>query len=353
MKSTVDKSGFRQMFKDRALVVTHLPPGYGRELANRVKDTSGRPDVSLRTTAEYLALFDLLLWDVDIAQPRAELALLDEAGQATGAGQVVADYLTASQGKREFFEADMFMFHVTGFPRRRRALTHQAKSFGNAQLKLWRTDPTDHRHIPPPGDEGVFFSTSIFSLANCGNRTLHAPKPSWRFNLETPGGADNRLVGMSRISLKAMYSDPSQMREALAWRLFGKVGVPAPRHTYAKLAFDSTYRGLFSVIEQIDRRFLKDYFGRNDRGNLYKAYCCKTGCATLEYKTGLGDDTRRHYFAPVTADRTYRLKSNKHNPEANTYEDLACFIRTINGVSLPGGPNDSIPTPSASRWTRS
>jgi hypothetical protein len=52
------------------------------------------------------------------------------------------------------------------------------------------------------------------------------------------------------------------MREALAWRLFGKAGVPAPRHTYAKLAFDATYGGLFPVIEQVDKRFLKDHFGK-------------------------------------------------------------------------------------------
>ncbi len=75
---------------------------------------------------------------------------------------------------------------------------------------------------------------------------------------------------MNRINLKAMYNDPSQMREALAWRLFGEADIPAPRHTYAKLAFDTTYRGLFSVIEQVDKRFLKDRFGENHRGNLYQ-----------------------------------------------------------------------------------
>ena len=35
-------------------------------------------------------------------------------------------------------------------------------------------------------------------------------------------------------------------------------------------------------------------------------------------------------------ERTYRLKTNKNNPEANTYDDLACFIRTINGIGLLG-----------------
>jgi hypothetical protein len=135
-----------------------------------------------------------------------------------------------------------------------------------------------------------------------------------------------------------MYNDPSQMREALAWRLFSQVGVPSPRHTYAKLAFDTTYRGLFSLIEEVDKRFLKGRFGRNHRGNLYKARCGDVGCATLEYRAGLdGDDTGCQYFVPG-ADHTYRLRTNKSNPKENSYDDLACLIRAINGIGLPGGP---------------
>jgi hypothetical protein len=128
------------------------------------------------------------------------------------------------------------------------------------------------------------------------------------------------------------------MREALAWRLFRGAGVPAARHTYAKLAFDGTYYGLFSLIEQVDKRFLKDHFGDNDRGNLYKAYCGDVGCATLQYRPGPGgDDSGRQYFKPGSDDRTYRLKTNEDDPAASTYDDLAMLIKTINGIGLPGG----------------
>src|SRR5204863_143738 len=75
-----------------------------------------------------------------------------------------------------------------------------------------------------------------------------------------------------------------------AWHLFGSVGIPAAQHTYAKLAFDNRYFGLFSFVEQVDKRFLKDHFGANDKGNLYKAYCGDIGCATLEHRTGDGGD---------------------------------------------------------------
>jgi len=243
----------------------------------------------------------------------------------------------ASLGKPEFFGAHMYMFRVAGFRPGRGVITEPVKPVQGARLDVWRTDPRDRRRVPTPGSEGVLFSTMAFALKNSGNRTLRAPKRSWRIILDTSGDS-NQLAGMRRINLKAMYNDPSQMREALAWRLFGIAGIPAPRHTYAKLAFGDTYRGLFSVIEHVDKKFLRDHFGKNYQGNLYKTGYRDIGGAHLEYRTGRdGDDSGCQYFIPGSAERTYRLQTNKNNPEASTYEDLACFIRTINGIGLPGG----------------
>ena len=98
-----------------------------------------------------------------------------------------------------------------------------------------------------------------------------------------------------------------------------------------------TYRGLFSVIEHVDKKFLRDHFAENHGGNLYKTGCRDIGCASLAYRTGPdGDDSGRQYFIPGAGERTYRLKTNKNNPDASTYDDLACFIRTINGIGLGG-----------------
>ena len=41
-------------------------------------------------------------------------------------------------------------------------------------------------------------------------------------------GDDARVVGMTSLNLKAMYNDPSQMREALAWQLFARPACPPP-----------------------------------------------------------------------------------------------------------------------------
>ena len=203
-----------------------------------------------------------------------------------------------------------------------------------ARLALWPTAPHDTRSTPPPDAAGVLFSTTAFALGDTGNRTLDVPKRSWRATLTVdPDG--ERFLGLARINLKAMYNDPSQMREALAWRAFAEAGVPASRHTYAKLTINGRYRGLFSVVEDVDRRYLSDRFGDAAEGNLYKAGCGTLGCATLERRVGPdGDDSGRQYRVEGD-DPTYDLHAGSSGTTG--YDDLAALIRAVDGTGLPGG----------------
>jgi CotH kinase protein len=133
--------------------------------------------------------------------------------------------------KDQFFRQPLWMLHVTGWPdeavRPAEPLQKPVTAPPGARLALWPTDPADQRHIPPPGAD-VAYQTDTFSLVNSGNRTLWASKRSWKADLE-PDGQGQRLAGMKTVNLKAMYNDPSQLREALAWRLFARAGVPASR----------------------------------------------------------------------------------------------------------------------------
>ncbi|MDQ2790635.1 MAG: CotH kinase family protein, partial [Actinomycetota bacterium] len=70
----------------------------------------------------------------------------------------------------------------------------------------------------------MLYATTTFSMVNSGNRTLRVPKRSWKIDLAVQDAENDRIVGMSHLDLKAMYNDPSQMREALAWRLFRRAG---------------------------------------------------------------------------------------------------------------------------------
>jgi hypothetical protein len=338
MELTLTKQDFFKQFKNRAIVVTDLPTGSSRNLAAQVNKTEGRGDATLRTRAEYAALFDLLDEEVDTQPGDGSLTLRGQVGNATEVGNLIETYLTASKGKDDVFDQPMYMVSIEDWPKEHLTPEDPVYSNGRASLAAWKTDPALVRHIPPPSEQGVLLATKNFSLKNSGNRTLRAPKRSWKINFKVDGG-DDRVVGMWRLNLKAMYNDPSQMREALAWKFFGNIGIPASQHTFAKLAINGRYNGLFSLIEQVDKSFLKDHFGNNDEGNLYKAYCGNVGCATLTHKTGAdGDDSGfQYYLDREHPDLTYRLKTNEDDAKANTYDDLAQFIRTLNGIGLTGG----------------
>jgi hypothetical protein len=252
--------------------------------------------------------------------------------------------VNAAISKDELWNTPMLLVEITGWPSDEMQPEVAVHSPGNARLTVWTTDPSDDRALPTPAAGSPLVDVDDFSLMNSGNRTLRASKRSWKVGLEGSGD-DAHLAGMTSLNLKAMYNDPSQMREALAWRLFGQTGVPAARHTYVKLGINGAYRGLFSMIEQVDKRFLKDHFGKNDEGNLYKAYCGDVGCATLEHRVGPdGDDSGRQYFTPGNDDLTYRLKTNEHDPGANTYDDLAAFVRTVNATTLVNKAADPFDT---------
>lgn len=98
--------------------------------------------------------------------------------------------------------------------------------------------------------------------------------------------------GLSTFNLSNNVMDPTQMRENLAYSTFRAAGTPASRTAYAKVYLtvpeehDHVYLGLYTVVECVDKQFLKDHFG-NNKGLLIKPE--KAG--TLAY---LGEDWPRY-----------------------------------------------------------
>jgi hypothetical protein len=238
-----------------------------------------------------------------------------------------------------FFAGQMYVVQVQGWPAGQvhpaTPLADRVQAPPGARLGVWPIHPHDHRALPGPGPgTEPILDVESFSLGHSGNRTLTAPKRSWVAEF----GRTGDLAGMSRLNLKAMYNDPSQMREALAWNLFRQAGVPAPRHTYARLGINGTYLGLFSVVEHVGRSFVRSVFGPASRGNLYKAGCGDLGGATLERRVGPeGDDSGRQYRSHDKEDPTYRLTSFSDRPDARSYDDLALLARIVDGAGLAGG----------------
>lgn len=274
-----------------------------------------------------------------ISEPATEPAVLppevdDDDGKA--------DAVTEGK-KTDFFAASTFWYvRVKNWDPQRMtpASLAEATEVAGADLEVFRARPDMAGHCPDAevGEADRIHETTSFSLRTSGNFTNGTPKSSYKVKFTAKPG---RLFGMRALNLKAMWNDVSQMRESIAWDQFRRARVPAPRHTYARFCINGRYYGLYSVIEQVDESFLGTHFGDNDEGNLYKAYWEDIGPADLKHRTGAdGDDSGKQYFTASDIEgRTYQLQTNDKpddDPKLQTYDDLAAFIRAINGVGLPG-----------------
>lgn len=115
-------------------------------------------------------------------------------------------------------------------------------------------------------------------------------KRSFKIDLDRFDHLDYR--GLRAIGLQGGALDPTKAREALAFALFREAGVPAPRTALAEVTLtvpgrhDRAYLGLYTLVEPVDRAFLKDRFG-TDKGLLV----APQGLRGLDF---LGDDWEKY-----------------------------------------------------------
>lgn len=82
-------------------------------------------------------------------------------------------------------------------------------------------------------------------------------------------------LGLKKISLSNDVIDSSAVRENLAYALYRAAGVPAPRTAYVQMTltvpgkYDREFVGLYTLIEPIDKPFLRERFG-DAKGMLLK-----------------------------------------------------------------------------------
>jgi spore coat protein H len=78
--------------------------------------------------------------------------------------------------------------------------------------------------------------------------------------------ADEKYRGQRKLNLNAGAADATRLREALAFAAYREAGVPAPRTSFAEVTltvpgkYDKELLGLYTVIEQVDKNFLKNNF---------------------------------------------------------------------------------------------
>jgi len=169
--------------------------------------------------------------------------------------------------------------------------------------------------------EGKTYEDVAFRYKGNGSYLPTMTKLKRNFKVELDRYSDaQRFHGHKTINLNAAAVDPTRLREAIGYGIYRDAGVAAPRTAFAEVTltaegkWDKEYLGLYTMVEQVDRTFLKNHF-KDGTGLLLKPERMRG----LDY---LGDDWEK-----------YKANYNpKHEPTKEQAQRTIDFIRLVNAA---------------------
>ncbi len=114
---------------------------------------------------------------------------------------------------------------------------------------------------------------------------------------------DQRFHGLQQLNLHNNVMDPTHVRQALSYPVFQAAGIPSPRTAFAEVSLtidgecDHEPLGLYTLVEEIDKAFLKRHYDTS-KGMLLKP----EGTQGMEHK---GEDFKDYtWFEPKSKPTT-------------------------------------------------
>lgn len=156
--------------------------------------------------------------------------------------------------------------------------------------------------------------------------------PSLRIKIDEY--VDQKPLGdVKRLTLNNNKQDTTLLSQYMAYQFFNSIGVEAPRVGFATVFVNDKHLGVYSVVEPIDKVFLKSRFGDN-RGDLWEGTLTDFSPKSLdrlEWKSGQNESM----FDWKTARLAELLQNENVSPaELDSLVDLEQFYQFWAGESL-------------------
>lgn len=196
--------------------------------------------------------------------------------------------------------------------------------FNFTQTSYWDSLIANYSTSTYMSCEMIFDGTVLPSTAirMKGNSSFNNPsqKKSFKVDLnEYVAGQD--YDGIKKFNLNNLFKDPSFIREKLTLDYMRRHGIHAPRCTYARVYLNNVYWGLYTIVEDVNSKFLSQHYGNNN-GNLFKG-------------DPQGD---LQWFGSSASSYTSRYELDQ--TETNDWTDLVELIDAINSSSSATFYND-------------
>ncbi|MBK9036145.1 MAG: CotH kinase family protein [Myxococcales bacterium] len=119
-----------------------------------------------------------------------------------------------------------------------------------------------------------------------------------KLNAFVPG---QRLDGLEKLVIDNAIEDPSLLVGHLAYEVYRRAGLPAPRTAHATVRFNGVDKGLFVLEEATDSAYLEAQFG-DGTGNVYEGpWDFPRGAAAAELRDEVIDGRSRADLEALTA----------------------------------------------------
>ena len=123
--------------------------------------------------------------------------------------------------------------------------------------------------------------------------------------------ADRRFDGVKKVNLMNGVGDAAIAKDKMVYNMFRMHGVPGPRVAHTKIYINNVYWGIYALIEQVDKRYLKRNFA-DSKGNLWK----NKGNSELAWQ------------GAVQANYPFELQTNETTNDWTKFYEFIEFINT-------------------------
>lgn len=180
------------------------------------------------------------------------------------------------------------------------------------------------------------FEAAEISLAGRSSRWM--PKLSYNIKL----AKHDRLCEFRKVKLRAMYTDPSYIREQLAYDVIKSTGLLSSEFSFVRVFLNDKPLGLFGIIETFQDPWLANSFANGAKkyknGNLYQGVFQTPQSAAMNRTSDLS------YYNNITAyeDGQYKIKAEAAKGKSNDFKPLMEFTKFID--SAPTNGSDAVVT---------
>jgi len=172
-------------------------------------------------------------------------------------------------------------------------------------------------------------------------------KPGLRVDFDRYS-TDQTFLGLKSIVLDNLTQDASGVKESVAMRMFARMGVPAPRESFARVFVRNQLIGLYAVVESVDKDLLARVYGSIGDNVQNDGYL-------FEYNYILGSPWRFDYLGADLDAYSPRFDAKTHENKSASekwgpIEELVRVVNETASASLPGVLEPRLDVPAFLRY---